>query len=191
MKVRQCKAPATASRQNRVARKLRPGQRSRDSRRSSIPEPGPDATVGCKSCSFLADTFDGASVHLPARDIAFAAVSRAQIANIQAFKQRMGWSFPWVSSFANEFNFDYGVSFREGDRSFTSPATYNYAPSEWVGEAPGASVFLRDGDAVFHTYSTYARGLDHLIATYKYINLTPIGRNEDDGMSWVRHHDKY
>jgi len=152
---------------------------------------GPDAEVGCKSCSFLADTFNGASVHLPARDIAFVVVSRAQLANIDKFKQRMGWSFTWVSSHGSDFNFDYGGSFKGDDRS----ATYNYVPSSWgAGEAPGASVFLRDGNDVFHTYSTYSRGLDHLIATYNYIDLTPLGRNEADlpyGMAWVKHHDSY
>ena len=152
---------------------------------------GPDAEVGCKSCSLLADTFDGASRHLPARDISFVVVSRAQLPNIQRFQNRMGWTFRWLSSFESDFNFDYGVSFREGD----TEATYNYAPSTFgPGEAPGLSVFLRDGDDVFHTYSTYARGLDPLIATYSFIDLTPLGRNEQDlpyGMAWVRHHDSY
>jgi predicted dithiol-disulfide oxidoreductase (DUF899 family) len=148
--------------------------------------------AGCKSCSLLADTFDGASKHLPARDTTFVAISRAPLAKLLAFKKRMGWSFEWVSSADTSFNFDYHVSFRDEERK---TGEYNYKPTGFPeSEAPGASVFFREGDRVFHTYSTYARGLDHLIATYDYLDLTPEGRNEKDlpyGMAWVRHHDKY
>jgi predicted dithiol-disulfide oxidoreductase (DUF899 family) len=150
----------------------------------------PSWEAGCKSCSLLADTFDGASVHLPARDASFVAISRAPLAKLEAFEKRMGWKFRWVSSAGTDFNYDYQVSAREGEKT-----EYNYAESTFPSaEKPGASVFLRDGDDVFHTYSTYARGLDHLIATYSYLDLTPVGRNEQDqkyGMEWVRHHDKY
>ncbi len=152
----------------------------------------PSWEAGCKSCSLLADTFDGAVKHLPARDTTFVAISRAPLAKLEAFKKRMGWSFAWVSSADSTFNFDYHVSFREEERK---TGEYNYKPTGFPeSEAPGASVFLREGDQVFHTYSTYARGLDHLIATYDYLDLTPLGRNEKDlpyGMSWVRRHDEY
>jgi predicted dithiol-disulfide oxidoreductase (DUF899 family) len=150
----------------------------------------PSWTDGCKSCSFLADTFDGASVHLPARDTSFVAISRAPLAKLDAFKKRMGWKFRWVSSLGTDFNYDYQVSSRPGEKP-----TYNYKEQDFPSaEKPGASVFMRDGDDVFHTYSTYSRGLDHLIGTYNYLDLTPLGRDEDAlkyGMEWVRLHDKY
>jgi predicted dithiol-disulfide oxidoreductase (DUF899 family) len=149
---------------------------------------------GCKSCSFLADTFDGASRHLPARDVAFAAISRAPLAKIEAFKRRMGWSFRWLSSAETDFNYDFHVSFRPEDKAAGTTA-YNYEKKAIsMSEAPGASAFLRDGDDVLHTYSTYARGLDLLVGTYNLLDLAPLGRNEQDlpfTMSWVRHHDKY
>jgi predicted dithiol-disulfide oxidoreductase (DUF899 family) len=149
---------------------------------------------GCKSCSLLADTFDGASRHLPARDTAFVAVSRAPLAKLEAFRRRMGWGFRWVSSAENDFNYDFGVSFRPEERE-AGPVEYNYERRPFpLAEAPGASVFLRDGDDVLHTYSTYARGLDLLIGTYNFLDLTPCGRNESGlphTMGWVRHHDKY
>jgi predicted dithiol-disulfide oxidoreductase (DUF899 family) len=152
----------------------------------------PSWDEACKSCSLLADTFDGASVHLPARDISFVAISRAPVAKIEAFKKRMGWSFRWLSSTNTDFNYDYKVSFRPEDQD---KGGYNYANERFpMSEAPGASVFLRNGDDVFHTYSTYARGLDILIGTYNYVDLAPLGRNEGNlkyGMEWVRHHDKY
>lgn len=155
----------------------------------------PSWDQGCKSCSLVADTFDGASLHLPARDVSFAAVSRAPLAKIEAFKKRMGWRFAWFSSAETDFNYDYHVSFRQEDRDAAGVVEYNYAKTQFPqSEAPGVSVFLRDGDDVLHTYSTYARGLDILIATYAYLDLTPLGRNEKDlphTMSWVRHHDKY
>jgi predicted dithiol-disulfide oxidoreductase (DUF899 family) len=151
---------------------------------------------GCKSCSFLADTFDGASVHLPARDTSFVAVSRAPLAKLDAFKKRMGWSFRWVSSAGSDFNYDYQATARPEDVA-AGTAMYNFATGtsgSFPGERPGASVFFRDGADVFHTYSTYARGLDHLIATYDWLDLTPLGRDEEKlpyGMAWVRLHDRY
>jgi predicted dithiol-disulfide oxidoreductase (DUF899 family) len=153
-----------------------------------------DWQQGCKSCSLLADTFDGGSLHLPARDVSFVAVSRAPLAKLEAFKKRMGWSFAWVSSAGSDFNRDYHVSFRQEDRG-AGTQEYNYQLQDFPAtEAPGVSVFLRDGDDVLHTYSTYGRGLDSLISTYQYLDLTPFGRNEEalsNKMSWVRHHDRY
>lgn len=154
----------------------------------------PSWEAGCKSCSLVADTFDGAELHLPARSTSFAAVSRAPLPQIEAFRQRMGWHFTWVSSAETDFNYDYHVSFRPEDR-VDGKVDYNY--HRWAfpkTEAPGISVFLRDGDDVFHTYSTYGRGLDLFIATYNYLDLTPLGRDEsalEFTMSWVRHHDRY
>ena len=152
---------------------------------------------GCKSCSFLADTFNGASLHLPARDTSFVAISRAPLAKLEAFKKRMGWNFKWLSSAENDFNYDFHVTLDDARES----TEYNYrdASAQLEGEEgsmelPGLSVFLRDGDTVYHTYSTYARGLDILIGTYNYLDLTPLGRNEEQlehGMQWVRLHDRY
>jgi predicted dithiol-disulfide oxidoreductase (DUF899 family) len=155
---------------------------------------GPGWTEGCRSCSFLADQFDGALIHLAARDVALVAVSRAPLAEIEAFKQRMGWRFPWVSSFGSDFNFDYRVSFR--DDEVHAEGDYNYARQKiQSGEMPGASVFYKDEDgSVFHTYSAYGRGLDSLIGPYNFLDLTPKGRDEADlpfTMAWVRHHDRY
>jgi predicted dithiol-disulfide oxidoreductase (DUF899 family) len=156
----------------------------------------PSWDEGCKSCSLLADTFDGASVHLPARGTSFVAVSRAPLAKLDAYKKRMGWSFRWVSSFGSDFNHDYHVSATPEDIA-AGTVEYNYStkPSPSLPEErPGASVFLKEGADVLHTYSTYARGLDHLIATYEFLDLTPLGRDEEKlpyGMAWVRHHDKY
>lgn len=154
----------------------------------------PSWEEGCKSCSLLADTFDGGSLHLPARDVSFVAVSRAPLAKLEAFKKRMGWRFKWVSSAESDFNYDYHVSFRQEDKD-AGTVEYNYKNQQFpVSEAPGVSVFLRDGDDVLHTYSTYARGLDILMSTYNYLDLVPFGRNEEGlsySMSWLRHHDKY
>jgi predicted dithiol-disulfide oxidoreductase (DUF899 family) len=155
---------------------------------------GPGWKEGCQSCSFLADHFDGAVVHLAQRDVTFLVVSRAPLPEIEAFKRRMGWGFKWVSSFGNDFNFDYGVSFH--DDEVGAQGVYNYARQEIDSdEMPGASVFYKDADGqVFHTYSTYARGLDHLVGAYSFLDLTPKGRDEDNlpwTMAWVRHHDRY
>jgi predicted dithiol-disulfide oxidoreductase (DUF899 family) len=155
---------------------------------------GPGWVEGCPSCSFLADHFDGAIVHLSQRDVAFVVVSRAPLAEIEAYKKRMGWRFNWVSSFGSEFNFDFHVSFTK-DELATGKVDYNYDMAEGHDELPGASVFYKDpGGAVFHTYSAYARGLDILIGAYNWLDLTPKGRDEGDlpwSMAWVRRHDEY
>jgi len=156
---------------------------------------GPGWKEGCPSCSFIADHFDGMRVHLAARDITLVAVSRAPLAEIEVFKKRMGWGFKWVSSHGTDFNLDYQVS-REPGKTAEEKVLYNYEmqafPSE---ERPGLSVFHKDAAGeVFHTYSTYARGLDILVGAYNFIDLTPTGRNEEglkNTMAWVRHHDKY
>ena len=156
---------------------------------------GPDWEHGCPSCSFLADHFDGAAVHLAQRDVTLLVVSRAPLAQIETFKRRMGWRFKWVSSFGNDFNLDYHVSFTK-DEMDKGQAYYNYKVGQFPAEeAPGASVFYKDaaGD-VFHTYSTYGRGLDMLIGAYHFLDLAPKGRDEDGlafSMSWIRHHDRY
>jgi predicted dithiol-disulfide oxidoreductase (DUF899 family) len=156
---------------------------------------GPDWTEGCPGCSFVSDGIDGAIVHLAARDVTLVAVSRAPLAKIDAFKQRMGWQFPWVSSFGSDFNRDYHVSFTKEDLA-RGDVEYNFAKNGFSGdEAPGASVFYKDehGD-IYHTYSTYARGLEPLITTYHFLDLVPKGRDEQNlerPMSRVRHHDRY
>ena len=156
---------------------------------------GPGWKEGCPSCSFLADGFDGAAIHLAQRDVTFLAISRATLPEIEAFKKRMGWHFKWVSSFGNDFNYDYHVSFTKEEQA-KGKVYYNYEPTEFPSEeGPGASVFYKnDAGEIFHTYSTYARGLDPLLMTYQWLDLTPKGRDEDGlafSMAWVRHHDKY
>ena len=156
---------------------------------------GPGWEQGCKSCSFLADHFDGAVVHLAQRDVTLLAVSRAPLAQIAAFKKRMGWRFKWVSSHGNDFNSDYHVSFSK-DEMAKGKVYYNYDVAEFPSEeAPGASVFYKDpAGNIFHTYSCYARGLDILLGAYNFLDLTPKGRDEAGlpfTMDWVRHHDRY
>lgn len=156
---------------------------------------GPGWEEGCKSCSYLADHFDGMTLHLANRDTTLAVISHAPIAEIEAFKRRMGWKFKWVSSFANDFNYDYHVSFSK-EESAKGEVYYNYGMEKFPSEeAPGASVFYKDDNGdIFHTYSAYARGLDILVGTYNFLDLTPKGRDEDNlsfTMSWVRHHDRY
>ena len=156
---------------------------------------GPGWQQGCPSCSFWADNFNGVVIHLNHRDISLLAVSRAPLDELKAYKKRMGWSFKWVSSFENDFNHDYHVSFTS-DEVKKSKMFYNYSigkfPSE---ELPGISVFYKDkqGD-IFHTYSCYARGLDMLNGAYHYMDLVPKGRDEDDlsyTMAWIHRHDQY
>ncbi len=156
---------------------------------------GPGWQEGCPSCSYVADHFDGSTMHLANRDTTLAVVSRAPLAEIEAFKKRMGWKFQWVSSFGSDFNFDYHVSFTPEEKA-SGKVEYNYAKGEFPSEeAPGASVFAKDAAGeVFHTYSSYARGLDILMGTYNFLDLVPKGRDEDGlafSMSWVRHHDRY
>jgi predicted dithiol-disulfide oxidoreductase (DUF899 family) len=156
---------------------------------------GPEWEQGCPSCSFVSDHIDGANGHLPHRDVTLLAVSRAPLAEIEAFKRRMGWRFKWVSSYDNDFNHDFHVSFTP-DEMARGEVYYNYTMTEFPSEeAPGLSAFYRDpSGAVFHTYSTYARGLDMLVGAYNYLDLAPKGRDEADlpwTMAWVRHHDRY
>jgi len=156
---------------------------------------GPGWKEGCKSCSLLADHFDGATVHLANRDVTLAVVSRATMPEIEAFKKRMGWRFKWVSSFGNDFNRDYHVSFTK-DEMAKGKVYYNYEMIDSPGEEmPGASMFYTDGTGdIFHTYSSYARGLDILVGVYNFLDLAPKGRDEEGlafTMSWVRHHDRY
>ena len=156
---------------------------------------GPDWEQGCPSCSYLADHFDGAAVHLAQRDVKLLVVSRAPFAQIESFKRRMGWRFKWVSSNGCDFNRDYHVSFTK-DELEKGEAHYNYAVGTFPAqEAPGVSVFAKGkAGEVFHTYSAYARGLDMLVGAYHFLDLAPKGRDEDDlafTMAWVRHHDRY
>jgi len=152
----------------------------------------PDATEGCAHCSFWADHFDGMTVHLAHRDVSLVAISRAPIAKIEAFRQRMGWQFRWVSSGQNDFNYDYHVSFRP-DAVARGEVVYNYERTAMpYPDREGVSVFCRDSRGVFHTYSTYARGIDMLNTTYHYLDLVPTGRDEgNDPQYWVRYHDRY
>lgn len=157
---------------------------------------GPEWEAGCKSCSFLADHFDGSVIHLAHRDVTFVVVSRAPLSKIEAYKKRMGWRFKWVSSFGSDFNSDFNVSFTQDDLA-RGKTIYNYQvrESQEEGEAPGASVFYKDENrAIFHTYSTYARGLDMLVGAYNFLDLVPKGRDETGlpfTMEWVRRHDEY
>jgi predicted dithiol-disulfide oxidoreductase (DUF899 family) len=158
---------------------------------------GPDtswtADAACFACSFWMDNFNGITVHLNHRDISMAAVSLAPYPAIAAYKERMGWSFPWFSSAGSDFNFDYHVSFTP-DELNAGKVEYNYRLTQWSGtEAPGISVFLRDGDKIYHTYSTYERGLDMLNLAYHYMDLVPKGRDESEGgmETWLRRHDEY
>lgn len=156
---------------------------------------GPGWDEGCKSCSFLADHFNPAVVHLAHRDVTMVAVSKAPLEVLESFKKRMGWSFKWVSSFENDFNRDYHVSFTEKEND-SGKAYYNYKYMKFPStEAPGASVFYKDGRGdIFHTYSVYERGLDMFIVAYHYLDIVPKGRDEDNfsyTMEWLRLHDAY
>jgi predicted dithiol-disulfide oxidoreductase (DUF899 family) len=174
---------------------------------------GPDYKAGCASCSAIADGFNGIFVHLENHDVAFTAVSRAPLAKLQAFKQRMGWTFPWISSIDGGFNYDFNVSITE-EQQRGGDFEYNYArgthamdaeefppvvvenatmaganPVAYVRERPGMSAFVLEGGIVYHTYSTYARGLDGLWGMYQWLDRAPKGRNEAG--VWWRHHDRY
>ncbi|EIL93103.1 hypothetical protein UU9_00105 [Rhodanobacter fulvus Jip2] len=148
----------------------------------------------CPGCSFLMDHVDAARRHFEHADLAFAAVSRASIERIEEVRQRMGWTFPWVSSGESDFNYDFGVSFTEADRA-AGRASYNYGLTS-ISSSPdmfGVSIFAKDDDGnIFHTYSTYHRGVELLAGALNWLDLAPKGRNEGDGtMSWVRLHDEY
>jgi predicted dithiol-disulfide oxidoreductase (DUF899 family) len=155
---------------------------------------GPGWVEGCPSCSFWADSFDGTQVHLAHRDAALVAVSRAPFAEIEAYRQRMGWSFRWVSSAPGDFNFDFGVS--STPEHPAAGGEYNFRHvDEPMEESPGLSVFARDeAGQIFHTYSTYSRGLDPFNSAYQLLDLAPKGRDEKDlpfTMAWLRRHDSY
>lgn len=155
---------------------------------------GPDWEAGCPGCSFLADHLDGAIVHLNNHDVSFVCVSRAPLDKIEAYKRRMGWHFPWVSSFGSDFNFDYHVSFTREELA-AGPVFYNYreTPAEDAhDELPGLSSFYRDADGtVFHTYSNYARGGEEMLGTMMILDCAPLGRNEGSTMDFVKRHDEY
>lgn len=159
----------------------------------------PTWTEGCKGCSFILDSISGNVPHLAARDTAAVAVSRAPYPMIEPFRKRMGWNVPWYSSFGTDFNYDFHVTM-DPERG---THVYNYSTVESLveagepinakGEMPGLSVFIHDGDGIYHTYSTYARGLDMFLTTYHMLDVTPLGRQEPPGenMGWLRHHDRY
>jgi len=153
----------------------------------------PDWDAGCPHCSHWADNFDAVIVHLNQRDVSMIAVSRAPYGKIDAYKKRMGWGFKWVSSFASDFNFDYQVSFTP-DQLAQKKAFYNFTEQDpGISEREGVSVFYKDRDGdIFHTYSTYARGIDMMNVDYQYLDLVPKGRDENGkGPFWVRRHDEY
>lgn len=176
---------------------------------------GPDYTAGCPSCSSIADGFNGIVVHLENHDVAFSAVSRAALPKLLAFRKRMGWSFPWASSLGGQFNFDFNVSFteqqqrdggivynfeRDGhsmDAGEPPPAVVQTAAQTgtdvptFARDRPGLSAFVREGGAIYHTYSSYARGMDAIWGMYPWLDRAPKGRNEAGGGIWWRHHDKY
>jgi predicted dithiol-disulfide oxidoreductase (DUF899 family) len=156
---------------------------------------GPGWKQGCPSCSFMADHNDGMTVHLANRGVTLVVVSRAPLEEIERFRQRMGWQFPWVSSNGSDFNYDFGVSFTPEELA-KGEIHYNYgrwpyAHEEW----PGISVFHKnEAGEVYHTYSTYGRGVEVMMGTYRMLDLVPKGRDERDvehKMEWVRHHDRY
>src|ERR1044071_5490166 len=174
---------------------------------------GPDYTAGCATCSTIADGFNGFAAHLANHDVMLWAVSRAPLAKIQAYKRRMGWTFPWASSLSNDFNFDFNVSFTE-EQQRKGDIDYNYQRAghlmddtkvpeivsqnaNWAGtdvatytrERPGMSAFALENGAAYHTYSTYARGLDGLWGMYQWLDRAPLGRNESG--IWWRRHDEY
>ncbi len=156
---------------------------------------GPGWKEGCPSCSYMADHTDGMNVHLAHRDITFVAVSRATLPEIERFKTRMGWRFTWVSSNGTDFNYDFGVSFTPEEVA-KGKVDYNYGAWPYPHEElPGISVFYKDdAGEVFHTYSTYGRGVEVMMGAYNMMDLTAKGRDEEDlphTMAWVRHHDRY
>lgn len=157
---------------------------------------GPDWQEGCTGCSFGADHIDGPMQHLVHHDVTYVAVSRAPLEKLMAYKKRMGWKFPWVSSAGSDFNFDFNVSFRPEDIA-KGKVFYNYEMIDnQMDELPGASVFYKDehGD-VYHTYSSYGRGNEEVIGAYMLLDMTPLGRNENGPhrnlMDWVKRHDQY
>ena len=174
---------------------------------------GPDYTAGCPSCSAIADGFNGFAVHLANHDVMLWAVSRAPLAKLQAFKRRMGWTFPWASSFGSDFNPDFSVGFTEDQQRREGGIEYNYQrepawqsdggdvdkmaamtgtdTATYIRERPGMTAFALEDGAVHHTYSTYARGLDGLWGMYQWLDRAPLGRNETGTGIWFRRHDEY
>ena len=156
----------------------------------------PEWDEGCASCSGLADGFDETHLHLQNHDVAFTAISRAPLEKLRAYRDRMGWTFPWVSSGRSNFNFDFNVSFTE--ESVAKGQSHNFRPLEgWMldpanmpFEGPGMSAFVLDEGDVYHTYSAYTRGCDVLWTMWQWLDRAPLGRNEGD-MSWYRRHDEY
>lgn len=157
---------------------------------------GPGWKEGCVGCSFIADHIEGVLTHLENHDVSLVVVSRAPLAEIEAFKKRMGWRFKWVSSSGNDFNFDFHVSFTE-DRVVNGKIYYNFEMQDFqIEELSGTSIFYKDdAGSIFHTYSCHARGGEVLLGTYSFLDMTPKGRNETgpnhDLSDWVRHHDRY
>jgi predicted dithiol-disulfide oxidoreductase (DUF899 family) len=173
---------------------------------------GPDYKAGCPSCSAIADGFNGFAVHLANHDVMLSAVSRAPLAKLQAYKRRMNWTFPWASSFGNDFNADFSVGFTEqqqreggieynfrregpwkggGKETTASAAATGTDVATYTRERPGVSAFVLEDGVVYHTYSAYARGLDGLWGMYQWLDRAPRGRNESDGGVWWRRHDEY
>jgi predicted dithiol-disulfide oxidoreductase (DUF899 family) len=153
----------------------------------------PEWEAACTSCSFWAESFDSSLVHLAHRDVSFAAISRAPVVKLCAYQKRMGWSFPWVSCGDSSFNYDFAVSFCEAERG-AGKHVYNFGTqSAPQSDMPGFSAFYKDASgALFHTYSTYSRGIDMMNVTYQYLDLVAKGRDEAGGaMAWLRRHDQY
>ena len=145
---------------------------------------------GCRGCSFVADHFDGVIPHLNGHDVTLVAESIAPLEQLHGYKERMGWRFPWVSSLGSDFKYDFGAAFT--DEQQRNGAEYNFRHTDDPGQqAPGISVFALEDGIVFHTYSTYARGVEQLMGTYRYLDLAPLGRNEAAAGSWWRRHDEY
>lgn len=156
---------------------------------------GPEWQEGCPSCSFVSDHINAALPHLAARDVSVTIVSRAAIEKIEPFRKRMGWKFNWVSSRESDFNFDFHVSFTQQEMA-GGKVNYNYTDQEFPSEeAPGLSLFYKNAEGeVFHTYSTFGRGLESLLGTYMLLDMAPKGRDEEGlgfSMEWVRYHDRY
>jgi predicted dithiol-disulfide oxidoreductase (DUF899 family) len=178
---------------------------------------GPEYRAGCPSCSAIADGFDGSVIHLANHDVTLMAISRAPLDNIQAYKRRMGWSFPWASSYDSDFNYDFAVSYTEEQQREGAVVEYNFAPRDlsqradipedspvvqvarstgtdldtFLREAPGLSSFALEDGVVYHTYSAYARGVDALWGMYQWLDRAPKGRNETGAGVWWRRHDEY
>ena len=151
----------------------------------------PDWGAGCPGCSFQADHIDGPGQHLAHHDVKIVAVARAPLAKLEAYKRRMGWRFDWVSSYGSDFNYDFHVSFTR-EQLEHGKVPYNYGLVDGYDELPGVSVFYKDQDGqVFHTYSTYARGLDAILGGDHYLDLTPKGRRDSDYPEWPKRHDEY